>query len=440
MLQAPVRQAIPADAPRICVLYEEAYKPPGGGKASDHYPFPQILKPQWVAQALADGWVHWVVAEHNGHIVGSAAAVRNIGSDEDQVAEVFGIVVRKEEHRKGHAKRLLAGLCEGLDDRSRILLCESRTALAAGWKVARGGGFNPLGFEPFAHHTPAGSEAMLMTGRIHPHALATRVTDTPLPLVQSLAETILGSQTAAIASRPDPGIYPLHGQTWAELAPACRRFSKAQSEADIELHTPVTVCQDDQSGKRLIEESDAKYRHRSGVIAFRRFEGNAPQRYDRQYHVVRAGGHALAAALVVHDRVDQRTRILDLRTTYEGLQGVLLAIVVATLIKQVADRQLVIVIDVCANAFKIQNVLSALGFCPTIYYPSLIAQGDTRIDGIQYTCLVNCEFKDSLKHPCVFDDDSLKHPDKHSWLPAITVIKAVQSCFSRKSDAMHGTR
>ena len=427
MPQTIVRKAVPLDAPQISVLYDEAYKPPDGGKASDHYPFPQILDSGWVAQAISDGWVYWVIAECNGQIVGSAAAVRNIGSMNDRVVEVFGIVVRVEARRAGCAKQLLAALCDGLGDGPQFILCESRTALAAGWKVARGGGFSPLGFEPFAHCTPAGSEAMLLTGLIRRGALAARVTDTLYTPVKTLADAVLGNKVSAVSYEPDPGRYPLHGQTWSELAPACQQLSMEPPAAGVEALSLVTVCRDDRVGKQLIEETGEKHRHRSGVIAFRRFEGDAPQRYDRQYHVVRAGQHALAAALVVYDRIDQRARILNLRTKYEGLQGVLLAAVVAALVGQASSRRLVIVIDICADACKLQETLLALDFRPTIYYPSFIARGSARVDGIQYTGLINCEFGDSL--------DCL---DRLDWPSATAVIKAVRSGFLQEAGAVRG--
>jgi len=425
MTEIHVRQADPADAARISVLYEEAYKSPDGGKASDNYPFPQILEPRWVAQAISDGWVHWVVAERDGQIIGSAAAVRNIGSAEDRVAEVFGVVVREDARGAGCARRLLANLYEGLGDGPQFVLCESRTALTAGWKVARGGKFYPLGFEPYAHHTPAGSEAMLLTGRIQPLALAARVTDAFYAPVQPLAGVVLGDQASAMTAVPSASEkYPLHGQTWSELAPACRRLSTARPEPGFEPLSLVRVSRENQLGKRLMEASADEDRHRSGVIAFKRFEGDAPKRYDRQYHVVRAGQHALAAALVVLDRIDQRARILDLRTSYEGLQGILLSAVVAALTEQASNRRMAMVIDVCADAFPLQDVLSALGFHPTIYYPSFVARGSARIDGVQYTRLLNCDFKDSLDCLATLD-----------WPAAVDVVKAVYSGFLQESDA-----
>lgn len=427
MPQTIVRRAVPLDASRISVLYDEAYKPPDGGWAADHYPFPQILEPDWVAQAISDGWVYWLVAECDEQIVGSAAAVRNIGSARDRVAEVFGIVTREGVRRAGYAKQLLAALCEGLGNEPQFILCESPTALQAGWKVARGSGFSPLGFEPFAHYTPVGPEAMLLTGRIRRGARAARRADTLYAPVKTLANAVLGEQVSPDSFESDPGMYSLRGHTWSELAPACQRFAMRQSGSGVEPLTPVTVCRDDFAGKHFIETTEDEYRHRSGVIAFRRFEGDAPQRYDRQYHIARIGQHLVAAAFVVHDRIDQRARILDLRTRQEGLQGVLLMAIMDGLSAQSSGKRLVTVIDIRADAFRLQETLRAMDFKPTIYYPSLIAGGRTRVDGIQYTCLSNCDFEDSL--------DGVERLD---WSSAENVIRAVRNGFLQAPGAIHG--
>src|ERR1700736_5291258 len=79
---APIvyRPAAPSDAPHICALYEEEYRPPGAADARGHYPFPQLLDPNWVAWAVTRKSLTWIVAVADGALVGSAGAVRNIGS------------------------------------------------------------------------------------------------------------------------------------------------------------------------------------------------------------------------------------------------------------------------------------------------------------------------------------------------------------------------
>ena len=67
------RHATPRDAPRICMFYEAEYRPPDGGDARDHYPFPQFMEPAWLASAVDRNDICWIVAELDGRVVGSAA-------------------------------------------------------------------------------------------------------------------------------------------------------------------------------------------------------------------------------------------------------------------------------------------------------------------------------------------------------------------------------
>jgi hypothetical protein len=169
-----VRRATPADAQAISALYVRVYTPAKGEDARDYYPFPQIMSPDGVAAMIAGGKVVWLVGEApGGTLVGSAAAVRNIGDAPDQVAEVFGVAVDAANRHGGLGSALVRGLVDGLAGSSKFILCEARTDDAGGWKVARNAGFLPVGYEPYAHSMPVGFESMVLTGRwrrsSHPH-------------------------------------------------------------------------------------------------------------------------------------------------------------------------------------------------------------------------------------------------------------------------------
>ncbi len=139
-----VRFAGPADARAIGRLYVRAYTPNKTGTASDHYPFPQIMEEDRVSDLIMSGTVIWVVAEkQDGTIVGSAAAVRNIGARPDRIAEIFGVVVDQGCRRGGVGSTLLQKLKGDLERSSEFILCEARTAEAGGWKAARNAGFQP---------------------------------------------------------------------------------------------------------------------------------------------------------------------------------------------------------------------------------------------------------------------------------------------------------
>ena len=160
-----LRRAVPGDARDINRLYNQAYST-DEREAKEQYPFPQVLDPGWIAEAVAGGSIAWVVAEAGGELVGSTAAVRNIGGQRDRIAEVFGVVVSHGARVKGVATRLLGFLCAKLEGEAEFILCEARTAEPGGWKVARNCGFLPVGFEPFAHAMPVGFESMVLTGKV----------------------------------------------------------------------------------------------------------------------------------------------------------------------------------------------------------------------------------------------------------------------------------
>src|SRR5882762_3105932 len=87
-----IRRALPADARQISRLYFAAYPSAEAGESS-RYPFPQFFDHEWVSQAVSEEVIYWVVAECDGEVIATAGAVRNIGSEEDRIAEGFGLVV-----------------------------------------------------------------------------------------------------------------------------------------------------------------------------------------------------------------------------------------------------------------------------------------------------------------------------------------------------------
>ena len=132
-------------------MYVRIYTPAKGGDARDYYPFPQIMSPDGVAALIAGGDVVWLVGEApDGTLVGSAAAMRNIGDASDQISEVFGVVVDAAHRHGGLGSALVGGLVDELAGSSKFILCEARTDDAGGWKVARNAGFVPVGYG----HTP----------------------------------------------------------------------------------------------------------------------------------------------------------------------------------------------------------------------------------------------------------------------------------------------
>ena len=377
-LGSTTRRASPADAPTICRLYQRIYSTEDA-EACDQYPFPQVLDEDWVAAATVDPSIAWVVEEVAGEVVGSSAAKRNIGARSDRIAEVFGIVVSEGSRSCGIATRLLSLLREDLEPESEFILCESRTAPPGGWKVARRCRFLPVGFEPFAHAMPVGSESMILAGwwprrpRDRP-TLAPRMT----PAARRLASVVLrigDPQPCVPGPRPIPG-----GVQDGSIAPA------------------LTVRRDDSGGRRFLARAGGDLDHRAGVIGLRPLEGEGPHhhRSDRPYFVGVLDGEDVGCTRVVWDRTDRRARILEMRASREDVRIGMLTGTTSGLLDLTGETPLIVLANVRADALELQVALEQLGYVPTCYYPGLVASDQGRCDAIQYTLLHRHRIEDGL--------------------------------------------
>ena len=281
-----LRRAVPGDARDVNRLYNQAYST-DEREAKEQYPFPQVLDPGWIAEAVAGGSIAWVVAEAGGELVGSTAAVRNIGGQRDRIAEVFGVVVSHGARVKGVATRLLGFLCAKLEGEAEFILCEARTAEPGGWKVARNCGFLPVGFEPFAHAMPVGFESMVLTGKVVGDPSARSAVPPRLTLTaQALAVAVTGEGARLRpeghgGSSPDPvGNDP---------------FSTPAGAPSAE---PFEVRRDDEGGRRVLEGWGGDLDHRSGVICLRPLEGEDRERrrYERPYFLGLQDGRVVGCA------------------------------------------------------------------------------------------------------------------------------------------------
>ena len=198
--------------------------------------------------------------------------MRNIGTAADRVAEIFGIVVDHHDRGRNIGSGLLDYLCEALRDDVDVILCEARTGDVRGWKVVRHAGFHPIGFEPFAHKTPVGSESMLLTARFrkaaNPHPAAVFATDRARDLARAVAQCSLDSQP--FYQEPEPRC-PL---------PPCPPHPDG---------APFSLIRDDVKGAEILSKWRDRFRHRSGVVDLRRIEGiNLPgrPRYDARHYLL----------------------------------------------------------------------------------------------------------------------------------------------------------
>jgi len=374
-----VRRATPADAQAISALYVRAYTPANGGDARDYYPFPQIMSPDGVAAMIAGGKVVWLVGEApGGTLVGSAAAMRNIGDAPDQIAEVFGVVVDATHRHGGLGSALVGGLVDELAG-SKFILCEARTDDAGGWKVARNAGFVPVGYEPYAHSMPVGFESMVLTGRWHrtshshgPNGKAPRTGQ-----AHRLREAVMGLPSAADA-------------------PSGPR-APAQRDDGVLSSTNVRVRRDDLAGRRWFDGPADMFDRSAGIVGLNPLQGvdHRNGRFTHAYYVASSEYSEVGAARVVYDRVDARARVLGLRTAAPDVCAALLQHLVNDLLRLAGKDRLVIIVLVDSGCSQAQADLTKLGFFPTVYLPAFVAAPRGRNDAVQYTRLAGCSLGDS---------------------------------------------
>jgi len=383
-----VRFAKPADAKAISQLYVRTYTPTGGGAAHEHYPFPQIMEEDKVIDLITGGTVIWVVAEvPDGTIVGSAAAVRNIGGQQDRIAEIFGVAVEQTCRRRGVGSTLLQKLQTELTGIAEFVLCEARTDEAGGWKAARNAGLQPVGFEPYAHAMPVGFESMVLTASWNRARWAQSremgaADDTNASLklavaVCSGAPDTLISRTTAECPLPRHGVH---------------------AEGGI-LPASVGVRRDDHIGREWFERPAGAFDRRFGLVELCPLEGAEPRfrRFEHAYYVASAAASDLAAARVFYDRTDARARILALRGVTNGIETQFLEGIVENLLQLSGGGPLVIVACVRDGIPAKQIGLEAMGFSPTAYFPGMISMPTGRTGVIQYTRLLRRSWSESVR-------------------------------------------
>ena len=389
-----LRLARPEDAAAISHLYVRTYTPEEGGEARDHYPFPQVMEPEGVAGLVASGEVVWVVCQApDGAIIGSAAAVRNIGDVNDRIGEVFGIAVDVERRYRGTGSALLRTIVEELNSSADFILCEARTAEAGGWKVARKAGFLPVGYEPYAHAMPVGFESMLLTAWFD---------RSRSPGQHPAAEGCLNQSCLQLA-----GAVLRHDLlTSKSPVDSVTRCPSRAEEKDAQLDGGVvTVRRDDLAGQEWFEGPRAMVDRLSGIVGLRPLQGMDHRgfRFERPYYVASSGASDLGAARVVYDRTDARARILGLRTRTGGVRRALLGGIVRDLVSLAGESPLVILACARADDEVLHAELDSLGFFPTAYLPGLISAHQGRGAALQYTRLIGRSLRDSVRSVTALD-------------------------------------
>jgi hypothetical protein len=374
------------------------------------------MEPDGVAGLLASGEVLWVASQAaDGAIIGSAAAVRNIGDVNDRIAEVFGIAVDVEGRYRGTGSALLRRIVEELSSSVDFILCEARTAEAGGWKVARNAGFLPVGYEPYAHAMPAGFESMVLTAWFNRTQSAGQYPDPgrylTLPCLR-LARAVLGHDSLISTSQVDS---------------VMRHPNRAVEKSGQRVEGVISVRRDDIAGRQWFAGPTAMVDRASGIVGLRPLQGTDHRgpRFEHPYYVASSGQSDLGAARVVYDRTDARARILGLKTRAEGVRKALLSGIVRDLVNLVGGSSLVILTCARADDEAMQAELDSLGFLPTAYLPGMISDHQSREAAVQYTRLIGRSLGESVRLVTALD-----------WPEAREVIEKVL-CFGLGKQSIH---
>ena len=387
-----IRAARPEDAEAISACYCDAYASSNSSHLEKAYPFPQFMDPKWLEDAVTRDTICWMVAEIGDEVVGSMGAVRNIGTPDDRISELFGLVIREKWREKKIATRLFVALTESLTD-SCFLIAETRTATEGGWRTVKRHGFVACGIEPFAHTTPVGSEPMLLLGQFSRRCSAHRhTTGQTSTHVAMLAEKVLAKcRLKPLSSKMKQG-YPTTAQSWSDLRESLEPIQESVELRNLAIHDEgheFRITEDVALERRLNLEWQQLGPYLSGIVGLNRLEGEDPTggRYSDKSFVAYIGSHPVACSRVVWDHVDRRARILSLYTLFHGLQGLMIATIVDWLQTDLRDARINIVIDVRADCPALHSTLEQLGFFPTVYYPGFVAGVSGRVDVVQYTRL-----------------------------------------------------
>ena len=405
---AELRSARPGDGPLIARLYRDVYTPPRGGDAGDHYPFPQFMNGLWVDNHLAAGSVIWIVAETGGEIVGAVGVDANIGLAEDRIAEYFGLVVSADRRNQGIATRLLQAMFDRVAPSAAVMLAETRTAEPWGWRALRTLGFLPLGFEPYAHLTPAGFESMILLASTSRAALRARRTNgSCTPAVRRLASAVLTQSDGEPLACLRPAHGPADGQALGRAELAVEVSDLQQTTRCFNRGCAPASAGDTPPDTHRLNDGVVELHHLCGV-------DSRDGRYTRRRLALAAMLGSSAEASFVFDHRDRRARIERLLVGSPVLYPSVIAATLDAIERVSGGEPFTAVVDVRADAAPLQFCLERAAFFPTAYFPAAVAREGGRRDVVQYSYLCDLALANAL---------SISEPI--DWPAARAVIAAV---------------
>ncbi len=367
-----------ADAPRISALYAACYASTDGRSASDNYPFPQVLQPDWVDAMLVTKMIRWVLAETSEPLpVAAAGILKGVGSRNDGIAECFGLVVDPRHRGAGLGHGLLERVRELTSRETTVALGQMRTVDPAAAQVVQQAGFVPIGFEPFVHRMLAGEESMVAVALLPPAGLARRIGD--------------GHTTAAVRALADLVLGPLAAAPLGVLAGRAATPSRFRGRLTLmEVYEEL--------GVDLLEQLPTTEPRIPRFVDLRRMDelGRDVSRRKQRYFVALSGDDVVGCIHVAHNRHDRHFRIEAMASNPREVQPEMLRGLIDLVRRDSDGEPHMIVAELAATRIAQQRALEAVGFVPTAYCPALIAVGRRRLDVVQYTRLVGYTVRSAL--------------------------------------------
>jgi len=349
MAEPVIRPVTEVDVGAVVELYRAVY--------GDSFPYREFYDAQWIKKGVFDDDMVWVVAEHGGQLVGSAAVMLDVGDRNDLIGEFGRLAVHPDARGLGLGSLLLEHRVARAEDWIEFGFAECRTAHPGAQKIATRTGFQVVGFEPLAYEVFGRRESVVFVCRHFGNARRLRRNNPcVIPSAYDLASHALrrcGFESDVMVER------------------YCEPYPSATNEVIEDL--------DDQQAFRLLRLSRGHDQHRlvfGGMkleYGFLKLKAHAGK-----YLVLRRGETILGGLGYVYDDVDNKVRIFDLVTADDRTVGALLELGIAKI--EAAENPVYVQVDVSAYEPRVQATLSCLGFAPVAFCPSMVFCGGERLD------------------------------------------------------------
>jgi RimJ/RimL family protein N-acetyltransferase len=345
--QFTIRRAIPADAPGIVQLYQDAYQ--------GTYPDPLMRDTYLLSRALNSDEFCWIIGAEGATVIASVAYRRD---PVNRIAKSFGAVVDPRYRKSKIAKNLMEYGVEillGEDPPVELIYATTRTVSAAPQRLAASLGYKRLGLFPNVHKTEV----------YETHCLASW-----------FAEGTLAKRETNFKQHP-------------KVAPL---FEICSIECDL----PSIETADEQTLWDLMAGEDSAIPLELEVISapkfvqhrFKRAKDEAPdqEHWFFPFHVpniVLTSPEQSVEVFAFISEADKHCVIIALRDLENRGFSTVLEAATKTLYNRLGARYLEFIIRADELA-KIDTAID-LHFIPSAYFPALQLQGDKRLDYVAFS-------------------------------------------------------